>query len=64
MLGSQDKSESRDSLRRGAPVVSISIGDAADFHYSMTDRLDLSARPLVLKFVSFPRRIREPIFMT
>ena len=30
----QDKSESRDSLRRGVPVVSLSIGDAADFHFS------------------------------
>ena len=30
----QDKSESHDSLRRGVPVVSLSIGDAADFHYS------------------------------
>ena len=32
----QDKSESADSLRRGAPVVSISIGDACDFGYSTT----------------------------
>ena len=30
----QDKSESHDSLRRGVPVVSLSIGDAADFYYS------------------------------
>ena len=30
----QDKSEGRDSLARGAPVVSLSIGDSCDFAYS------------------------------
>ena len=41
----QDKSESRDSLRRGVPVVSLSIGDAADFHYSrISPELETSAK--------------------
>jgi alkylated DNA repair dioxygenase AlkB len=30
----KDKDESADSLRRGIPVISISVGDAADFAYS------------------------------
>ena len=29
----QDDSESADSLRRGAPVVSVSIGDSCEFAY-------------------------------
>eukprot|EP00976_Prorocentrum_cordatum_P075019 1181748-Prorocentrum_minimum.AAC.1 len=37
----QDKSESRDTLNRGAPVVSLSIGDSADFHYSTSSREDM-----------------------
>ena len=32
----QDRSESPATLRRGSPVVSISIGDAAEFSYSAT----------------------------
>ena len=32
----QDKDESVDSLKRGLPVVSISIGDAADFLFGTT----------------------------
>ena len=41
----QDKSESRESLARGAPVVSLSIGDSCDFGYSETrpDRDDAEA---------------------
>jgi alkylated DNA repair dioxygenase AlkB len=39
----QDKSESRDSLRRGVPVLSLSIGDAADFHFSQTGPDDMSS---------------------
>ncbi|KAK3244407.1 hypothetical protein CYMTET_45977 [Cymbomonas tetramitiformis] len=40
----QDKSESARSLQRGAPVLSLSIGDSADFHYSMDSREDMRAR--------------------
>ncbi|KAJ0890435.1 putative DNA oxidative demethylase [Helianthus annuus] len=39
----QDRDESFDSLRRGLPVVSISIGDTAEFLYGYTrnkDKLD------------------------
>jgi alkylated DNA repair dioxygenase AlkB len=32
----QDRSESAEALRRGSPVVSLSIGDACDFAYSQT----------------------------
>ncbi|KAL6745666.1 alpha-ketoglutarate-dependent dioxygenase AlkB-like protein [Haematococcus lacustris] len=32
----QDKDESSDSLRRGLPVVSMSLGDAADFLFGST----------------------------
>ncbi len=36
----QDKDETTESLARGLPVVSISIGDAADFIYGPTPNTD------------------------
>ena len=44
----QDKSESAASLRRGAPVVSVSIGDACEFVYSASrpEETDASERAL------------------
>jgi alkylated DNA repair dioxygenase AlkB len=40
----QDRSESHSSLRRGAPVVSLSMGDACDFHYSSSSKEDMSSK--------------------
>lgn len=36
----QDKDESKDSLRRGVPVVSFSIGDSAEFVYGRDRNCD------------------------
>lgn len=43
----QDRSESKSSLRRGAPVVSLSMGDACDFHYSAVSKEDMSSKVLL-----------------
>mmetsp|Transcript_214 Transcript_214/g.701 ORF Transcript_214/g.701 Transcript_214/m.701 type:complete len:694 (+) Transcript_214:166-2247(+) len=43
----QDKDESATTLKSGIPVVSFSVGDAADFHYSPNSPEDLSNKVLV-----------------
>lgn len=44
----QDKDESRESIERGAPIVSVSIGDAARFVIGGLTRRD-PTRPLILR---------------
>ena len=54
----QDKSESADSLRRGAPVISISIGDACDFGFSTTRPEETDASAMALGGSNRGRSIR------
>lgn len=42
----QDKDESQESLNRGLPVVSISIGDSAEFLYG--DQMDIDKAEKVI----------------
>lgn len=44
----QDKDESAESLRKGCPVVSFSIGDSAEFAYGQQRDL-LSAKKVLLE---------------
>lgn len=44
----QDKDESKESLQKGLPVVSFSIGDSADFLYGDERNID-KAEKVVLK---------------
>lgn len=43
----QDKDESSDSLKRGIPVVSFSIGDSAEFCYGKERDLEKSEKVLL-----------------
>jgi len=45
----QDRSEGQESLKRGAPVVSISVGDAAEFVFSERGPEDPGARAVLLE---------------
>jgi alkylated DNA repair dioxygenase AlkB len=54
----QDKSESADSLRRGVPVVSVSLGDACEFGYAAVRPEDTDASQTALGGAAKARTVR------
>ena len=54
----QDKSESAASLRRGSPVISISIGDACDFAFSTSRPQETDTADVMLSSSGKVRSVR------